>query len=26
VSRVLVSHGKPVLRGGRRALAAVLAG
>ncbi len=26
VSRVLVSHGKPVLRGDRRALAAVLAG
>jgi hypothetical protein len=26
VSRVLVSHGEPVLRGGRRALAAVLAG
>jgi glyoxylase-like metal-dependent hydrolase (beta-lactamase superfamily II) len=25
VSRVLVSHGEPVLRGGRRALAAVLA-
>ena len=26
VSRVLVSHGEPVLRGGRRALAAALAG
>lgn len=26
VARVLVSHGKPVLRGGRRALATVLAG